>query len=130
MIRVFLLDESITIRRALQMYLSLEPDLQVVGVATNRQDASALLPAAKPDVIIVSMDWLEKSALATLSALRASLPACPIVLLLLYDDLRLRRQAEEAGASAFVSKHDSIEVLLNAIRQVISTPGISEAPLA
>lgn len=116
MIRILLLEESHTIRRALKMYLSLEPDLQIVGMAKGLQEAVAILPQAKPDIIIVSANRLEQSTLGALESLRASQSNCPILLLTLYDNVRLRARAEAAGAAAFVSKHDAIDVLLRTIR--------------
>ncbi len=51
MIRVFLVDDSAFVRRALTRVLALEPEFRVVGEAASGTEALAKIPAADPDLV-------------------------------------------------------------------------------
>jgi DNA-binding NarL/FixJ family response regulator len=51
------------------------------------------------------------------SALRRVAPRSAVVIFTLYDDAAMRARAREAGAAAFVAKHQTEETLLAAIRR-------------
>jgi DNA-binding NarL/FixJ family response regulator len=58
--------------------------------------------------------------ISTVRTLRAVAPESAVVILSLYDDASTRAGAEEAGAAAFVAKHQVEETLLAAIRRAAS----------
>lgn len=77
MIRVFVVDDSSFVRKALRRALATAPDIRVVGEARSAEEALRLVPDADPDVVTldVAMEGMDGlAALRGLLAWRASLP--------------------------------------------------------
>jgi DNA-binding NarL/FixJ family response regulator len=123
-IRVLLVDDEPATRRGLRMRLGLEADVTVVGEAGDGSEALAQAAALSPDVVVLDLAMPGSDGIATIAALRARVPRAAIVVLSLYDDTVNRGRALDAGAAAFVGKHDGDAALLTAIRAAAeTTPG-------
>ena len=98
------------------MRLALEPDIVVVGEASDAREALALAKALQPQVIVMDVVMPGLDGLAATTALRALVPRSAVVILSLHDDAANRAAAKRAGARAFVAKQGDIQELLAAIR--------------
>ena len=116
MIRVLLVDDLPLVRRALRMWLELEPDINVVGEAADGLSALALVVSCKPDVVVMDAVMPGMDGLTATTALQRLGPAPQVVIHSLYDDRISRNRALGAGACAFISKGDGVDHLLAAIR--------------
>ena len=119
-IRVLLVDDQPAVRQGLRIRLVLEPDVEVVGEAGDGAGAISLAQSLRPDVILMDVRMPGMDGISTVRTLRAVVPESAAVILSLYDDARTRARAEEAGAAAFVAKHEVKEALLAAIRRAAS----------
>ena len=119
MIRVMLVDDEPTIRRALHMHLALEPDLAIVGEAGDGPEAIEMAQALEPDVVVMDIAMPGLDGIATTAALRKIVPRVAVVVLTLYGDRNIRARAHEAGAAAFVEKQGGLEILLEAIHAAV-----------
>jgi DNA-binding NarL/FixJ family response regulator len=117
MIRVLIVDGRPSVRQGLRMQLLLEPDLEVIGEAASGEEALALVPQVQPDVVLMDVKMPGMDGIPATRGVRAIRPQSTIVLLSLYDDARLKAEAQAAGAAAFVGKQEDIALLLTAIRQ-------------
>ena len=70
-IRVALVDDSSFARRAIARVLSQAPDVQIVGFASNGEEALALCDAQRPDVMLLDLSMPVLDGRATLARLRA-----------------------------------------------------------
>jgi DNA-binding NarL/FixJ family response regulator len=118
MIKLLLVDDQPAVLDALRQYFALEPDLQIVGRASDGLGALALAQELHPDIVLTDIKMPNMDGLTAIQALHHIEPAIKIVVLSIYDDLATRTQAFAAGAVEFVSKHDAMETLITAIRQV------------
>jgi DNA-binding NarL/FixJ family response regulator len=118
MIRVLLVDDLAAVRHGLRLRLGVESDLCVIGVAADGQTALSLAAELAPDVIIMDLAMPAMDGLTTTLALRKVAPRSRVVMLTLYDDLRTRKRAAEAGAAALIAKHEPCERLIATIRQL------------
>ncbi|MCK6584757.1 MAG: response regulator transcription factor [Anaerolineales bacterium] len=116
MITLVIADDQPAVREGLRMRLSLESDFQIVGEARDGREALEIIPRLKPDVVIMDMEMPGMDGLAAARALKTLAPDCRVIILTIHDDETSRKQAREAGAAGFVSKHADDIVLLNAIR--------------
>jgi DNA-binding NarL/FixJ family response regulator len=116
-----LVDDQATVRRGLRMRLSMEPDVEVVGEAESGEAALRLVRALSPDVVLMDVEMPGMDGIVATAALRATAPHVAVVILSLYDDVRTQARAREAGAAAFVAKHQAKSPLLATIRRVAST---------
>jgi DNA-binding NarL/FixJ family response regulator len=117
MIRLLLVDDQECIRRGLKMRLALEPDVQVVDEADDGAEGVFLAQQLRPDVVLMDVELPGIDGLTATAAIAALKPPPAVVLLTIHDDAATRARAQEAGAVAFVCKHDGCDAVLAAIRQ-------------
>lgn len=119
MITILLVDDRAPLREALRALLSLEPDLCVIGEAADGLTAVTMAAERDPDVVVMDVKMPHLDGIAATRALRRSVPRSRVIMVSLYDDPATRARAVEAGAAAFVGKHEvGSEALLTAIRRV------------
>jgi two-component system, NarL family, response regulator DesR len=116
-IRLLLVDDQPAVRRGLRMRFALEPDLEVVGEAGDAVEAIPLARALHPDVILMDVEIPGMDGIPAIETLRAVTPRSVVVIFTLYDAAAMRARAREAGAAAFVAKHQTEEMLLAVIRR-------------
>lgn len=118
MITMLLVDDQPAVRRGLRMRLTLEPDMLIVGEAGDGQAALDLAQTLSPDVVLMDVAMPRMDGIAATGALRSAAPGSAVVMLSLHDDAAIQARAREAGALAFVAKHEGVDRLLAAVRQV------------
>ena len=101
----------------LRMRLGLESDMMIVGEAANGADALAGVQTLHPDVVVIDYQMPGLDGLATLREARACGCASSFVMLSGHFSAAIAPMAIEAGAAAYVGKHESDIALLSAIRQ-------------
>jgi DNA-binding NarL/FixJ family response regulator len=117
-IRLLLVDDRPAVRRGLRIWLALEPNMEVVGEADDGVEAISLARALRPDVVLMDVEMPGMDGISATAALRSVVPQSAVVILTLYDDAATRTLAREAGAAAFVAKHQREETLLAEVRRV------------
>ena len=119
-ITLLLADDCLAVRYGLKLWLRLEPDMTVIGEASNGVEALALALRLRPDVIVMDARMPQLDGVAATKQLRALLPETPIILLSIDDDPTLRTRALAAGATRFLSKFETLTTLPDAIRAAAS----------
>ncbi|WP_115788329.1 response regulator [Arthrobacter silvisoli] len=119
-IKVLLADDQPLLRMGFRLILEGEPDLDVVGEASDGKEALAQAAALRPDVILMDvrmpgMDGIE--ATRQLSALDSS---ARVIILTTFDLDEYAFAGLQAGASAFLLKDVAPEELVHAVRLVAS----------
>ena len=117
-IRVLLADDHAIVREGVRLLLNTQPDVQVIGEATNGEQAIELARALAPDILLMDIGMPGMNGLEATRALKKELPSVNILVLTMHegDDYFFRMLA--AGASGYLLKGASSEELLNAIRAV------------
>jgi len=118
--RIVVVDDEPSIRYGLRLRLDSEPDLQVVGETANGTEAIELVRQLGPDLVLMDLRLPGPDGFRATTALRRMCPSTPIVILTLYDNMAVRRQARRAGANDFVSKHDGEAALIASVRRVLT----------
>lgn len=119
-IRLVLADDHATIRDALKLLLSNEPDLQVVGEAQDGQGAVDCAVALKPDVLLMDVSMPKLNGLQATAAVRERAPSVKVLTLTRHAEESYLGELLRAGASGYALKQSSSTELLNAIRTVAS----------
>jgi two-component system, chemotaxis family, protein-glutamate methylesterase/glutaminase len=106
MTRVFLVDDSAFVRRALTRVLALEPSLRVVGEAAGGAEALARIPAADPDLVTLDVEMPGLGGLEVLPALLRWKPSLKVLMLSAHtrDGADATVAALAAGAVDFIDK--------------------------
>jgi DNA-binding NarL/FixJ family response regulator len=114
---VLLVDDHTVMRKALATMLAQEPDLYVIGEAADGKQAVALACQLRPDVILMDIAMPEMDGIEATRAIRADCPAVQVVGLSMSQDVEQAKPMLEAGATGYVCKTESPDVLLAAIRR-------------
>ena len=117
MIRLVLVDDQPTVRQGLRMWLSLEPDMMVVGEASNAREAMTLVQQLAPDVVLMDVEMPGMDGIEATAAMHVSTPQSAVVMLSIHDDGATRARAHASRAAAFVTKSGAFEELVATIRQ-------------
>ncbi len=100
---------------ALQLCFDAEPDLYVVGTATEAASLRSLVWTAHPDLVILDWDLPGYALIPLLAEVKRPRPSPQIIVL--GSDEGVRQEALDAGADAFVLSGDLPGDLMAAIRQ-------------
>ena len=131
MIRVMLAEDQTLVRKGIRSLLGLLPDIEVAGEASDGEEALALLPAIKPDVLLLDIRMPNLSGLDILQRLCSQQRLVPTIILTTFDDGEALFQAIKSGAKGFLLKDVTLEQLAIAIRVVADggtmiQPGVTE----
>ena len=73
-IRVLIVDDHSVVRQGLRMFLSLDPELEVVGEAADGVEAVRLARQLQPDVVLMDLLMPVMDGIAATAAIRRELP--------------------------------------------------------
>jgi DNA-binding NarL/FixJ family response regulator len=116
---VFLVDDHPMTREGLAAIINRQPDLEVSGDAGDAAAAMAALPHAKPDLIVTDLTLPNGSGMEFIKNVHAILPAMPVLVLSMHDELLYAERALHAGARGYLMKDADTEKVLAAIRLVL-----------
>ncbi|MBW5486031.1 response regulator [Streptomyces bambusae] len=117
-IRVLLADDQALLRSAFKVLVDSEPDMEVVGEASDGAQAYELARRHRPDVVLMDIRMPGTDGLAATRTISADpeLAGVRVVMLTTFEVDEYVVQALRAGASGFLGKGAEPEELLNAIR--------------
>jgi len=115
-IRVMLVDDHSIMREGLSSMLGLQPDIEVVGEASNGEEAVHLAREIIPDVILMDVNMPKMNGLEATRIIHSEFPHIRIIGLSMYDADEHATAMFHAGASAYRSKSENTELLLATIR--------------
>lgn len=115
-IRILLVDDHSVVRQGLKMFLALDPELQVVGEATNGEEALRAAQTLQPDVVLMDLLMPVMDGIAATAAIRRTLPAVEVIALtsVLEDEKVIG--AVRAGAIGYLLKDTQADELCRAIK--------------
>jgi DNA-binding NarL/FixJ family response regulator len=118
MIRVLLADDHHLVRQGIRALLEKEQDIQVVGEVDDGLAAVKFVRHHRPDVVVMDINMPHLGGIQATEEIRMSNPLTRIVILSMYSEETMVRQAIGAGAVAYLLKHSLAEELVLAIRSV------------
>jgi len=131
MIRVLIADDQPLVRAGLSALLGAEPDIEVVGVASDGREALDLARALRPDVacLDIRMPGLDGVSVTRELSGPGADPAVPVVILTTFDLDDYVFGALEAGAAGFLLKDAEPETIVRAVRRVAEGHGTIDETL-
>ncbi|WP_411346611.1 response regulator [Paenibacillus sp. WLX1005] len=119
MINIVIAEDQRMLLGALASLLDLEKDMNVIGKATNGEEAVQLVHALKPDICIMDIEMPAKSGLDAAEELRDS-SECKIIILTTFARTGYFERARQAGIHGYLLKDSPIEELSHTIRMVMA----------
>ncbi len=117
---VLLVDDQELMRMAFRMVMETQPDLSIVGEATNGREAVAAARRIRPDVVLMDVRMPDMDGVEATRLIVASDPSARIIILTTFDLDEYVYAALRAGASGFLLKDTPPADLLSGIRAVAS----------
>ena len=115
-LRILLADDHVTMRQGLKLLIDGQPDMTVVGEASDGEGALHLAAQVDPDVIVMDISMPGVSGLLATRQFREVRPDTPIVMLTRHADDAYLQELLRAGASGYVLKQSAPSELFQAIR--------------
>jgi two-component system nitrate/nitrite response regulator NarL len=113
--KIMVVDDNAPIWSLLMALLNvLFPDCEVLPAA-NGEESISLAGATEPDVILMDISMPGMNGIEATEQIKSFLPSARIVMLTGFDDIKLRRDAESAGACGYMLKqtmHKELKPLL------------------
>jgi DNA-binding NarL/FixJ family response regulator len=134
-IRVIIADDHHLVRQGIRALLEKANDIQVVGEAADGREAVELVERLVPDVLVMDIAMPRLDGSQAIRQVRALGVATQVVMLSMYSDETLVRQALRNGARGYLLKRSVTEELLLAIRaaaqgEIYLSPAISGSVVA
>lgn len=117
MIRIVIAEDQGMLLGAMKSLLSMEEDMEVVGLAKNGEEATELVNELQPDICIMDIEMPVKTGLDAAEALRGS--DCKIIILTTFARPGYFERARKAGVRGYLLKDSPIEELVNSIRIIM-----------
>ena len=116
--RVLLVDDHQMLRQSLAKAISVHEDFIVVGEAADGIDAVEFARELRPDLIVMDVSMPKMNGIEAAKLLKIAIPGIQIVGLSASDSVEISNAMLGAGADAFVSKNDPIEMLMALLRSL------------
>jgi len=117
-IRVFITDDHPIVRRGIKQLLDTEPDIEIVGEATNGREAVADIDRLKPDIVLMDLVMPVMDGIEATRQIKAAHPSIQILVLTSFATDDKIFPAIKAGALGYLIKDTGPDELIQAIRQV------------
>ena len=120
MLKVLIIEDHALVREGLLLAMrSLEADTETMGAQDADEGLHLLETHSDIDLVLLDLMLPGTSGMALLGAIRKRFPTIPVVIISALDDTETVTRAMRHGASGFVPKSNSTDVLLGALRQVL-----------
>jgi len=115
-----IIDDHPVVRAGISKMINAEADLQVCCEASDRDEAVKFLAHEPLDMIIMDLSLKDASGLDLIEEFASSKPDIPILTLSMHDESLYAERALRAGAKGYVMKQVGTEILIEAIRKILS----------
>ena len=114
--KILICDDQAVVRDGLELLLSLEKDLQVIGTARDGAEALELTAKHQPDLALMDLKMPGMNGIEATRQIRARFPQVKVLVLTTYDDDEWLFDAIRAGACGYLLKDTPREKVVEAIR--------------
>jgi len=116
-ISVLICDDQAVVREGLEAILSTIPHIQVVGLASDGQEAVDLVASCKPDVVLMDLKMPRMNGVQATRNIREKYPGVPVLVLTTYATDEWLFDAIRAGAAGYLLKDTRRDGLVRAIEE-------------
>lgn len=125
-IRVLVVDDQVIFREMMVSTLTEEDDLEVVGEASNGEEAIDLCRRLLPDIALLDINMPKVNGIQATTAIVRACPQTKVVILSAYDDDHFVLELARVGAKGYILKESHSDEVLRAIRTAYSNDSLWE----
>jgi DNA-binding NarL/FixJ family response regulator len=117
MIRVVLVDDQTMIRQGLGYVIQMQPDMEVIGEASDGDEAVKLVSTLEPDVVLMDVQMPNKSGIEATREIIQQHPSMKVLILTTFDNHNYVVDGIRAGAVGYMLKDADSQEMLDLIRR-------------
>lgn len=117
-IRVILVDDHQAILEGLTTWINRQPDMQMIGSASEAQLAMKLIENGHPQVVIVDLSLRDSDGIDLIKRILLRSPEINVLVCSMYPEIPYAQRALNSGAKGYISKDCSSEEIIEAIRTI------------
>lgn len=118
MVKIAIVEDNKTTRESLETIVNLSSEYRCVCVCETAEEALRVIPGHQPGVVLMDIQLPKMSGVECVARLKELLPSVQVIMLTVYQDPERIFRALRAGASGYLLKRATPEMVLNAIRDV------------
>lgn len=126
MIRVVFVDDHEMVRIGVSAYLSAQPDIEVVGEASDGKEGVELALGLRPDIILMDLVMKEMDGIEATRQIVDQWPEAKIIIVTSFLDDEKVYPALEAGATSYMLKTSKASEIADAIRHTSNGQSVLE----
>jgi len=111
-------DDHRLVREGLTSLLRITPEIEVVGEASNGDEAVAKARVLKPDVVLMDISMPGMNGITATKLIKKDLPETKVIMLTMLDQEGYVYEAVKAGATGYLLKNAGLEELVKAVKEV------------
>lgn len=120
MIKILIADDQEIVCEGLKKILQSDPEIKVIGIANNGQQALDLVRHQTPDLVLMDLQMPIMNGVQAIRQLRKTHPDLPVIVLTTYMDDKWLFDAIRAGATGYLLKDSPRQELIDAIKGTLS----------
>jgi len=117
-IRILIADDHQILRAGLRTLLNADPNFEVIGEATNGEEAVEAAQQLKPDIVLMDLSMPGIDGLEATRQLSRLAPETRILILTMHEDFAILKELMNSGASGYIIKRAAESELIDAIYAV------------
>ena len=119
-IKILIADDHHVVRKGLVFFLQTQPDLEIVGEASNGEEALKLATSLEPHIVLMDLSMPVLDGIEATKELKKQAPHIQVMILTIFSDQDHVIPALEAGASGYQLKESDPDELVSAIRKLMN----------
>ncbi|MCL2361440.1 MAG: response regulator transcription factor [Defluviitaleaceae bacterium] len=125
--KLLIVDDDQLIRKSLEISLSREADITIIGSAKDGTEAVEICQTTTPDIILMDIHMPGTDGIAATRLIKKQNPTVKIMMLTTFDDRANIQQALAAGADGYLIKTDKISSIAGKLRILLDGIGVLDA---
>jgi len=127
---VLIVDDDALIRESLKLLLDMEEDIEVVGTASNGQEAFDICKEERPDVVLMDIRMPVMDGVLGTKLIKGSLKDVKVMILTTFKDDEYIREAIKNGAEGYILKNQSSDSIIDCLRAVYKGNAVFQKDIA
>jgi two-component system, NarL family, response regulator NreC len=117
-LQIFLADDHAVVREGLKALVNAQPDMCVIGEASDGHSAWQQARDCQPDVVVMDIAMPNMNGMQATAQLKRDCPNIKVLVLSVHEDPVYLRELLAVGAVGYILKHAAADTLIHAIREV------------
>jgi DNA-binding NarL/FixJ family response regulator len=117
---IVVVDDHPIVRQGLAGLVNHEPDLHIIGEASDAAQAMTAVRTLKPELVIIDISLEGTDGLELTKSLKAQYPQLPILIMSMHDEAIYAERALRAGANGYIMKQAVADKIVVAARHILA----------